>query len=590
MKNMAISKKLLVTFGIIIILLLLTVAVSIFSLMSTAGNFSSFYSGPYEVSNMCSEMGANIEASAKYVGYATMTDSTTETQTFIQGVRDELATLTERVTFVRTNGSPEMLPVIDSFDAVLAEATKAQNEVLEYAGNNDNTQAARLFFNKVRPLLVEAQGYLDELNEMSNVNAADYYNTSDGQKNVVLVILILLSCFALLVTILLATYITKSLTRPIHEIEEAAKKLAEGDMSAEITYESKDELGSLSNSVRAMMSRLTAIITDLQYLMGELAQGNFNIKTRADADYVGQFRPMLLSLQQTTVSLSDTMQQINLASEQVASGSDQVASGSQALSQGATEQASSIEELAATINEIAGQVAATADNAKEARAQTDAAENEVAVCNQQMNEMISAMKEISDSSAEIGKIIKTIEDIAFQTNILALNAAVEAARAGVAGKGFAVVADEVRSLASKSAEASKNTSTLIDGATQAVQKGMRIADATAGSLTRVVDTTQAVNTVVDKISVAAGAQAESINQVTQGVDQISSVVQTNSATAEESAATSEELTGQAQMLKDLVGRFKLRAQSNQMSAAMREEENDMPEAAAPIMHVGKEKY
>ncbi len=200
----------------------------------------------------------------------------------------------------------------------------------------------------------------------------------------------------------------------------------------------------------------------------------------------------------------------------------------------------------------------TAANANAVRQQTDQTGEQVATSNEQMQEMIAAMTEISDKSGQISRIIKTIEDIAFQTNILALNAAVEAARAGEAGKGFAVVADEVRNLASKSSEASKSTAALIEGTVQAVEKGTEIANATAESLFAVVESTKGVVSSVDKIASAADQQAESIAQVTQGIDQISSVVQTNSATAEESAAASEELSSQAQVMKGLVGRFTLR--------------------------------
>lgn len=217
-----------------------------------------------------------------------------------------------------------------------------------------------------------------------------------------------------------------------------------------------------------------------------------------------------------------------------------------------------MEELAATINEISNQVKSNAENAHNVNKLADDVGLKMTESNQQMQTMIEAMKEISSSSSEIGKIIKTIEDIAFQTNILALNAAVEAARAGEAGKGFAVVADEVRNLASKSAEASKNTAVLIESSILAVEKGTKIADETAHTLLESVEGAQKVTRTIDQISKASEEQASSISQITQGIDQISNVVQTNSATAEESAAASEELSGQAQILKGLISQFKLK--------------------------------
>lgn len=374
-----------------------------------------------------------------------------------------------------------------------------------------------------------------------------------------IVILIIITVFAIIASV----YIILGITKPVKEIDGVARKIAEGQLNESIHYQSKDELGILAVNFNKTVSRLrdyVNYIEEISKVLNEIADGELDFSLTYD--YAGEFAKVKKSLENISDSLNDTLGQINQSADQVSSGSDQVASGSQALSQGATEQASSVEELAATINEISNQVNTTADNAQTARVKTNEAGQAVGVCNQQMQDMINAMEDINKSSAEIGKIIKTIEDIAFQTNILALNAAVEAARAGVAGKGFAVVADEVRTLASKSSEASKSTAALIESSARSVEKGMKIAAETAQSLATVVDGTQEVSGIVDKISVAAQEQASSIAQVTQGVDQISSVVQTNSATAEESAAASEELSGQAQMLKNLVNRFKLKDTHN----------------------------
>ena len=362
----------------------------------------------------------------------------------------------------------------------------------------------------------------------------------------------------ILVGVFFSIVIIRLIKTPISEIESAAIRVAEGDLDVEISYTSKDELGVLADQVRRLIHKLQVIIDDENKFLAKMAAGDFTVDSVCEEEYTGGFHPLLVSFRGIGEKLNDTMLQINQSSVQVASGSEQVSSGAQALSQGTAEQASSVEELAATINEISSKVKQNADNAQQANAKAGNISTEMNVSNEKMQLMIQAMEDISHCSNEISKIIKTIEDIAFQTNILALNAAVEAARAGTAGKGFAVVADEVRSLASKSAESSKNTSVLIENSLKAVENGTRIAGETAQSLYQAVNGVNEMTAIIGQISEASSAQAHSISQVTLGIDQISSVVQTNSATAQESAAASEELSSQSQMMKNLVNKFKLK--------------------------------
>lgn len=376
--------------------------------------------------------------------------------------------------------------------------------------------------------------------------------------NTLVLTMIALSAAAFLIILIVTMLTLRRLIRPIDKVVSAASAIASGDLNIEVEAKTNDEIGILANTFTKMTHNFKALIEDVGYLLGEMADGNFDIKSRNVNIYAGDFQSLLSSIRNINSKLSETLQQINQAADQVSAGSGQVSDGSQALSQGAVQQASSIEELAAAIAEISQRINGTAEHAVEASSQADGVVNEAEDSNRRMQEMLLAMNEISTSSNEIGKIIKTIEDIAFQTNILALNAAVEAARAGAAGKGFAVVADEVRNLASKSAQASKNTASLISASLKAVDNGTKIADETAHSLKNVVHGVREVNETIDKISDAAKEQSVAITQVTSGVDQISAVVQTNSATSQQSAAASEELSGQAEMLKNLVGRFKLK--------------------------------
>lgn len=332
--------------------------------------------------------------------------------------------------------------------------------------------------------------------------------------------------------------------------------MADGDYDVHIDYQSKDEVGSLAASMRRMMTNTNEIILDTVRGLEEIAKGNFDIEPQAQ--FVGVFKGIETALVKITTDLSYTISQIIISSDQVSGGANQVSDGAQALAQGATEQASSVQELSASINDVLTQIKENAANATMAGDVVNSVDKTIHTGNEHMIEMMSAMEEISASSTEISKIIKTIEDIAFQTNILALNAAVEAARAGAAGKGFAVVADEVRNLATKSSEAAKQTGVLIEDSVQSVENGVKIATTTSHSLSEVVTGAKEITTLIAKISQASAEQADYISEINLGVEQISAVVQSNSATSEESAAASEELNGQADMMKQLVTKFKLK--------------------------------
>ncbi len=358
--------------------------------------------------------------------------------------------------------------------------------------------------------------------------------------------------------ILLGIYIIRKLRKGLKEVSAAAEQMTAGNFDITITYDDKDEIGAMGESLKKLASHTNAVIGDIDYLLNEIANGNLNVRTDNEELYVGVFNHVIVSLRNFVTQLNGTLAQINVASGQVASGSEQVSGGAQALSQGATEQASSIQELSATINLISEMIVSNASDATEANAKTGIAGAQLGEANERMSELVGAMKEISDSSEEIHKIIKAIEDIAFQTNILALNAAVEAARAGDAGKGFAVVADEVRNLAGKSAEAANNTTILIENTVNSIEKGNSLVNEVAEKMESVAAAAGVVAELNSRIADSSKGAAEAITQVTTGIDQISSVVQNNSATSEQSAAASEELSGQASMLKELIAQFSLR--------------------------------
>lgn len=556
MKNLKIGKKLLITFMLIIILFCGTVATAIMGLQKNAEKYSDFYNVGYQITNKVMSMRRGMQVIAKDLAFVTIDNDMQARDTYLEDIQKELDLLETNATWLSANFTGDS-KLIASFAENVTKVVELQESVVN-AVNTDMARAQEMVLGEYQPLLQEAVDVLIQISQSAEEDAdADYKNTVVLQKQLVALQMAMAGA-ALVITLVLSTYLTRSITKPLKELEQSASKIVDGDFDIQITYQSKDELGRLAKAFRNMTEILEAVVSDASRLLGEMADGNFDVRTEAEERYVGSFQSLLLSIRKLNRGLSATLSQINQSADLVASESGQVSNGAQALSQGSTQQASAVEQLAATIADISRQVKDTADNAAEARGQSGSAGDEMEECNQQMQEMMEAMEEISRTSNEIGKIIKTIEDIAFQTNILALNAAVEASRAGAAGKGFAVVADEVRNLASKSSDASKDTAELIESSIKAVLRGTQLADSTAESLIKVVEEVRSVASKVGVIADAAEKQAGAIEQVTLGVDQISDVVQTNSSTAVQSASASQELSSQADMLKNLVAKFVLR--------------------------------
>ncbi len=439
--------------------------------------------------------------------------------------------------------------------AIIREKILAESEKRTTEGN---AKAFEIYKAEYQPALEKVTTALSGISDVVNAEITETYTASQTNQTVITVVIFSVIGIAIVVVICITLALTKMIVTPMKEIETAMDNISFGRISeAKVEYTSKDELGSLADSTRRTVTFFQNVMPDIAKICNNLGDGNFTVTSTNLDFYVGETEEILKSMRYTRDSLNDALSQVETASDQLLGGAGQVASASQSLAQGATEQASSVEELAATLSELSDKVHKTADNAQTAQSYSSEASDGVKESTEHMHELIKAMDDINNASNEISQIIKAIEDISFQTKILAMNAAIDAARQRQAGKGFAVVADEVRNLAGKSAEAAHNTTELIENSLRAVQAGMQQVSATSASLDNVVFKEAQVAEMVSAITNATVEQSEAITQITLGVDQISDVVQTNSATSEEAAAAAEELSSQANMLKELVGKFNL---------------------------------
>lgn len=452
--------------------------------------------------------------------------------------------------------SPEEIALIERLNDALAAYQPLRDKALVLGLDNQNEEALRVFHEEARPFLNESLAAGQELMEMNVQKGNEASQKLSTQSKVGIFSIVGAIIAGLTLSVIFASYIARSISKPVVEIEHAAKKMSEGNYDIDITFESMDEIGSLAESMRIMITTTKSVIEDTTRGLGELANGNFNVLPQAE--YIGIFAKIKEAMVKIITDLNDTMYHINESSAQVLSASDQMAQAAQGLAEGSTEQAGTVEELLATIMDVTEKSRQNAKSATEANDMVNGTTTEVKGSNEMMNELIKAMEQINSKSQEIVGIISTIDDIASQTNLLALNAAIEAARAGEAGKGFAVVAEQVKVLANQSADAAKNTVLLIEDSMAAVGVGTRITNTTAESLKNVVLGIEKVSKTVTDIADASNQQTQSMNEIEGGINNIAEVVQSNSATAQETSANSEELNSQAQLLKELVSRFTLK--------------------------------
>ena len=554
MKNLKIGLRLMISHGLIVLFGVALAIIGSVNLKSSEDQMKTLMSGPWQATTSVANCRIHVNVAARNLRDMMIDPDVGKNDSYTAKINQELAIVEENFQILSSTfpGDPAL---VKEYEVILHRWMNFSNDILSQIQRGQLDTAATLLVKECSPTLAELAVVSTKITNVTRSTVDNSILDNQSDANVSIVVILALLIFSFVTSVIFSLYVTRSIVTPLTELESATKELANGNLKTTLEYESEDEIGSVVKSMRKTISTLDAYISDIKRSMYEFANGN--LIPESHMTYHGDFIDMAASIEGAVNSVNNTLVHISSASDQVSDGSDQVSAGAQALSQGATEQASAVEELASTINEISTQVKENAENAQFANEKVVEVGTELNESHKNMQEMIHAMDDISKSSANIARIIKTIEDISFQTNLLALNAAVEAARAGAAGKGFAVVADEVRNLASRSSAASKDTSALIETSLKAVDTGAKLVHETAASLQQVVVSTNAVTETMEKISTASIQQSKAISQITIGIDQISSVVQTNSATAQQSAAASEELSSQSQILKSLVDEFTL---------------------------------
>ena len=546
-KNMSIKKSLIVGFGTTILVSLAIIIASLMMMNSQKGAYQDIIDHYVEANQRASECRIDYNIAARDLRDAVLSGDMSNLDT----AKTKMAALETAITELNESFPMDDKSQLNTFINTMTEWGKEAQNIIEVA-RTDRESAVPMIVNQCSPKLAAAATAGDNLAAQLQSGQEKIIKQQNTSSTIGIVVIVAVMVVATLIVVLIATKIIRSIAEPSNQVRAALVGFSQGNLGVPVEFSGKNELGEMCDALRTSQKVLHSVIQDISETTGQMAKGNFDVELTAT--FPGDLAPIQQSVNQFVIRMSDTITNISQSASQVSAGSEQVSNSSQSLAQGATEQASAVEELAATINDISTSSKQTAASAEEAQSSVAQAGAQVNASNEYVKQLNVAMQNISGSSEEISKIIATIENIAFQTNILALNAAVEAARAGSAGKGCAVVADEVRNLASKSDEAAKD---LIENSITAVREGADVVGKVTESLEQTTVLASGVSKLMDQVTEAVESQTTAISQITEGIDQISAVVQTNSATSEECAAASEELSSQANIMHQLMAEFKV---------------------------------